>query len=256
MRSASRAELACSKAGDRVHGHGPPPPGLQIPGLARDLDDLCGVREPEPVDGDGLEGAELDAAVAAVAGAVQHRHAMPGQAGAAVQQHRLIGLDGEQVVRLLGDHQELGSGRVVCDASAVTTVPDQVQVGQQWLEGGTSPGAPSTWRWARTARVVWSIAASRWTWRPSRRVPPGKRGALLLPAPLRTVRATRRGTRLKQAARAIQVRCAGLLSWRARCPRWQAAWTRRVWSPSGEPGPPWCRRVLAAIARRVACSHH
>src|SRR6266545_2731439 len=73
---------------------------------------------------------------------------------------------------------------------------------------------------------------------------------------LRTVRATHRGTRLKQAARVVQVRCAGLLSWRARCPRWQEAWTRRVWSPSGEPGPPWCRRELVAIARRVTWSHH
>jgi hypothetical protein len=43
----------------------------------------------------------------------------------------------------------------------------QFQVGQQRPEPGTSPGAPSTWCWATTARVVWSIAASRWTCRPS-----------------------------------------------------------------------------------------
>jgi hypothetical protein len=43
------------------------------------------VREPEVVDGDGLEGAQLDAAVAAVAGAVQHGHLLPGQAGAAIR---------------------------------------------------------------------------------------------------------------------------------------------------------------------------
>jgi hypothetical protein len=41
--------------------------------------------EAEAVDADGLEGADLDAAVAAVAGAVQHRDAMPGQALAARQ---------------------------------------------------------------------------------------------------------------------------------------------------------------------------
>jgi hypothetical protein len=49
-----------------------------------DLDDLGGVREPEVADADGLEAAQLD--VAAVAGAVGDRDAVPGQAGAAVQQ--------------------------------------------------------------------------------------------------------------------------------------------------------------------------
>jgi hypothetical protein len=68
------------------------------------LEDLRGVGEAEVVDADGLEGADLDAAVAAVAGAVQLRHAMPGQALAAGQQGRLVGLDREQVVgAFLGD---------------------------------------------------------------------------------------------------------------------------------------------------------
>jgi hypothetical protein len=62
---------------------------------------LGGVGEAEVVDGDGLEGAHLDAAVAAVAGAVQHGNAVPGQAGAAGQQGRLVGLDLQQVVGLL-----------------------------------------------------------------------------------------------------------------------------------------------------------
>jgi hypothetical protein len=39
--------------------------------LAGDLDDLGGVGEAEATDGDGLEGAVLDAAVAAVARAVK-----------------------------------------------------------------------------------------------------------------------------------------------------------------------------------------
>jgi hypothetical protein len=43
----------------------------QVAGLAGDLEDLGGVGEPEMVDRDGPEGADLDAAVAAVAGAVQ-----------------------------------------------------------------------------------------------------------------------------------------------------------------------------------------
>jgi Winged helix-turn helix len=46
--------------------------------------------------------------VAAVAGAVGHRHAVPWKAGAARQQRGLVGLDREQVVGLLSGHQELG----------------------------------------------------------------------------------------------------------------------------------------------------
>jgi hypothetical protein len=49
--------------------------------------------------------------VGAVASAVQLGDQVPGQAGAAVQERGLIGLDREQVVGLLGD-QELGGGGV------------------------------------------------------------------------------------------------------------------------------------------------
>ena len=73
-----------------------------------DLDDLRGVREPEPTDGDGLEGAQLDPAVRAVAGAVQDGNVVPGQPGATAQQQRLVGLDREQLVRLLAADEELG----------------------------------------------------------------------------------------------------------------------------------------------------
>ena len=73
------AGLGEGEAGDRVDDHGPPPSGAEVSDLAGDLDDLGGVREPEVVHGDDLEGAQLDAAVAAVAGAVQHRDAMPGR---------------------------------------------------------------------------------------------------------------------------------------------------------------------------------
>jgi hypothetical protein len=59
VREPGRAGLLEGEAGDRVHGHGPPSPTSPVQGLARDLDDLRGVWEPEPVDGDGLEGAEL-----------------------------------------------------------------------------------------------------------------------------------------------------------------------------------------------------
>jgi hypothetical protein len=66
------------------------------------------MRETEPADRDGLEGADLHAAVGLVAGAVQDGDVVPGQVGAAVQQGGLVGLDGEQVVRLLDADQELG----------------------------------------------------------------------------------------------------------------------------------------------------
>jgi hypothetical protein len=51
------------------------------------------VREAEVADRDGLEGADLDAAVATVAGAVGDRDVVPGQDGAAFQEGGLVGLD-------------------------------------------------------------------------------------------------------------------------------------------------------------------
>src|SRR5215217_3449304 len=130
------AGLGEGEAGDGVDDHGPPPSGAEVSDLAGDLDDLGGVREPEVVHGDGFEGAQLDAAVAAVAGAVQHRDAMPGQAGAAVQQRGLVGLDGEQVVRLLDGDQELGRVGVGLQRVGGHDHAGKVQVGQQGLEGG------------------------------------------------------------------------------------------------------------------------
>jgi hypothetical protein len=61
-------------------------------GLAGDLKDPSDVREPEVADADHFESGHLDAAVAAVAGAVGHRDSVPGQGGAAVQQDGLVGL--------------------------------------------------------------------------------------------------------------------------------------------------------------------
>jgi hypothetical protein len=104
----ARAGLGEGEAGDRVRRHGSPPPGVGVQGtaLAGDLDDLRGVREPDVVHRDGLEGADLDAAVGLVARAVQDRNTMPGKLGAALQEGGLVGLDGQQVVRLLGDDEE------------------------------------------------------------------------------------------------------------------------------------------------------
>jgi hypothetical protein len=58
------------------------------------LDDLGDVGKAEVADGDGLEGAHLQAAVAAVAGAVGHGHALPRQAGA--QRASSVGPHGPQ----------------------------------------------------------------------------------------------------------------------------------------------------------------
>jgi hypothetical protein len=104
--------------------------------LAGDLDDLGGVGEAEVVDTDDFEGAVLDTAVATVTGAIQHGNTVPGQAGAARQQGRLVGLDDKQVVGLLVGDQELGSLRVGLQRVGGDHRPGQVEWGQQWLEGG------------------------------------------------------------------------------------------------------------------------
>jgi hypothetical protein len=61
---------------------------------------------------------------------------MPGQAGAAVQQRGLVGLDGEQVVRPLDGDQELGGVGVGLQRVGGHDHAGKVQVGQQGLEGG------------------------------------------------------------------------------------------------------------------------
>jgi len=80
------------QAGDCVDDHGPPSPTAQVADPAGDLKDLRGVRKHEPAHGDGLEGAQLDPAVRAVAGAVQDRNVVPGQPGAPVQQRGRLAL--------------------------------------------------------------------------------------------------------------------------------------------------------------------
>jgi hypothetical protein len=140
-RSARRAGRACSNGRlvIAVHGHRPPPVGVQVAPLAGDLG---GVRDPEVADADGLEAAQLDAAVAAVAGAVGHGHAVPGQAGAACQQPELVGLDHQQVVRLLDADQELSSLGVGLQRIRGDHHPVKVEPVQQG-KAGTSSGAPA-----------------------------------------------------------------------------------------------------------------
>jgi hypothetical protein len=109
---------------------------VQVTTLAGDLEDLRGVREPEMVHRDGLEGAQLDPAVGLVARAIQDGNTVPGKLGAALEQGGLVGLDGQQVVRPLGDHEELGGVAVGLQRIGRDHRIGQVQVGQQWLEAG------------------------------------------------------------------------------------------------------------------------
>jgi len=74
--------------------------------------------KPEMVRVDGLEGAQLDAAVRLVTGAVGHGHAVPGQALAAGQQVGWKDLD-RSVVAHLGEHP---------DAEVFTSLPRSGQV--------------------------------------------------------------------------------------------------------------------------------
>jgi hypothetical protein len=76
--------------------------------------------------------------VAAVAGAVGDRDAVPGQDGAAFQQVGLVDLDDQQVV-LLG-YQELGGVGVGVQRVGGDDRPGKVQPVQQGLEGGDLAG--------------------------------------------------------------------------------------------------------------------
>jgi hypothetical protein len=98
------------------------------------------MRGPEPADRDGLEGAQFNSAVRAVAGAVQDGNMLPGQAGATVQQGGLVGLDREQVVSVLAVDQELGGVGVGVQRIGGDHGAGQVQVAQQRLEPGDLTG--------------------------------------------------------------------------------------------------------------------
>jgi hypothetical protein len=117
---------------------------VEVAGLAGDLQDLGRMGEAEVVDRDRLEGADLNAAVAAVTGAVQLGDAVPGQALAAVQQGRLVGLDLKQVVGVLVATRNTGGLGVVWSASAVTTVPARSSPSSSGAKAVTSSGAPPT----------------------------------------------------------------------------------------------------------------
>jgi hypothetical protein len=128
------------QAGDGVDGLGLPPAGALVASPAHDLDDLGGMREGEPVDGDRFEGAQLHAAVRTVAGAVQHGHTVPGQSGAAGTQAGLVAFDGQQVVGVLAGHEELGVVALGVQRVGGHHRPGQVECGQQRSEAGDLAG--------------------------------------------------------------------------------------------------------------------
>jgi hypothetical protein len=96
---------------------------------------------------------------------------MPGKLGAALEQGGLVALDGQQVVRPLGDHEELGGVAVGLQRIGGDHRIGQVQVGQQWLQPGDLARCAVDLALGNHRTVAWSIAASRWTCRPSRRAP-------------------------------------------------------------------------------------
>jgi hypothetical protein len=98
------------------------------------------VREAEAAHTDGLEGADLHAAVGLVAGAVQDRHVVPGQASATVQERGLVGLDAEQVVGLLDGDQELCGISVGLECVGSDHRPGKVHVSQQRPQAGHLAG--------------------------------------------------------------------------------------------------------------------
>jgi hypothetical protein len=82
-----------------------------------------------------------------VAGAVQDGNVVPGQTLTAVQQHRLVGLDREPVVRLLAGDEALGGVAVGGQRIGGDHGAGQLQSPSNGWNPGTSPGAPLTWRW-------------------------------------------------------------------------------------------------------------
>jgi hypothetical protein len=74
--------------------------------------------------------------VRAVTGAVQDGHPVPGQPGATAPQQRLVGLDHEQIVRLLAAEEELGRVGVRVQCVGGDHRAGQLQVGQQRGEPG------------------------------------------------------------------------------------------------------------------------
>jgi len=128
------------------------------------------VRKAQPGDGGDLQGPQLDAAVALVAGAVHDRDGPPRQPGQLAVQGWLVGLDDQQVLGAAVDQEAgvvaLGVQRVGGDQRT-----GKVQALKQRLERGDLVAGGGHSRWASTAPSWWSSAASRCTWWPEQTEP-------------------------------------------------------------------------------------
>jgi hypothetical protein len=132
LRGAGRAQ---GQAGDGVHGDGAPAAAARRADAADDLDRLGGVGKAQAGDGGDLQGSDLDAAVAMLAGAVHHRDLPPRQPGQLGVQRRLVGLDDQQVLGTAADQE---AGVVALGVQRIGSDHDtgKVQAGQQRGEGG------------------------------------------------------------------------------------------------------------------------
>jgi hypothetical protein len=100
--------LGGGEAGDGVDRDGPPALVAQAADPAGDADGLGGVGEVQARDGGDLQAADLDAAVAAVAGGVGDEDLTPGQALELLVERGLVGLHQQDVGGVLVGDQPVG----------------------------------------------------------------------------------------------------------------------------------------------------
>lgn len=107
FRQVSGCRLMSRQAGDRVDAFERHLAGAHRAPPADDLQCLAGVRERQPRHGDGLQAADLVAAVGGGAGAVHQRHLLPGKILHQRVQGRVVGFEHGDVVRVFLLDQEL-----------------------------------------------------------------------------------------------------------------------------------------------------
>lgn len=101
--------LVGGEAGDGIHRFGGPFLTVEPAGLAGDLDGLAGVREDDPgLHRYGLDDALLHPAMSTISGGMCRWDVFPRQCLELVVQARLVGFNGEQVVRTALEHQIVG----------------------------------------------------------------------------------------------------------------------------------------------------
>jgi hypothetical protein len=103
--------------------------------------------------------------VAAVVGLVGDRDVTPGQGLELLVEGGLVGLDDQQVGGVLDVDQPVGVGVLGVSASAVMTRPARSKPSSSGWNLVIALVLASTLVWARTARLVWSIASRPAIWR-------------------------------------------------------------------------------------------